>query len=58
MFDKKSDNGIIYCIYFLLFTANTVYCLWQLISLHGLATVNCTQLNVYEENCLQEFLKA
>lgn len=58
MLNKKFDNGNIYCLSFLLFTANVVYYLWQLISLHGLATVNCTLLNVYEGNYLLGFFKA
>lgn len=58
MLDKKSDNGNIYCPSFLLFTANAVYCFRQLISLHDLATVNCTLLSVCEKTHPQAFLKA
>lgn len=52
--DKKSDNGNIYGLSSLRLTADGAYSLWQHISLSGLATVNCTVLAIFEENCLQD----
>lgn len=54
MSDKKADNGNIYGLSILWLTADGAYSLWHPISLCGLATVNCTLLAVFEENCLQD----
>lgn len=54
MSDKKAENGNICGLSILWLTADGAYPLWHPISLCGLATLNCTLLAVFEENCLQD----